>query len=429
MRIGSKCAPDLQRFSIYEKADEVYSQRRANPSSSSFNGRRYGALKREKEECAAALDAARARLNDTTFFGPKSWRSVFQPHLAEWHSTECELLTVPRSILNPDGGFKTKGVTHDYLWKRWIAGKGMGAVASSAPSTLWRLDLAARQRRKSQWEEELSSGLREQCADLMGRYESARETLADLRKDNWRVAISRARVIGCTTTGAAKFKDLLNDADLGVLLVEEAAEVLESHTLTSLQPDMKHIIMIGDHKQLRPKLEHFDLTVASGGGHDFNTSLFERLVAAGVAHGTLEVQHRMRPEICDLIRPTYPALRDAPGTSGRPHVRGLSSDVVFLNHSVPEDSCANASADPSHRANSHEVALVVSTVRYLLQQGHRSDQIVVLTPLSWPAARAPKRAARGKVGHRARRARRGRSRRARARRRRRRRCSDEYESR
>src|SRR5689334_7323706 len=34
----------------------------------------------------------------------------------------------------------------------------------------------------------------------------------------------------------------------------------------------------GDHKQLRPKVESYDLTVQSGKGHTLNVSLFERLV-------------------------------------------------------------------------------------------------------------------------------------------------------
>jgi len=39
----------------------------------------------------------------------------------------------------------------------------------------------------------------------------------------------------------------------GVVLVEEAAEIMEAHVLTSVSLNCKHLIMIGDHKQLRPK--------------------------------------------------------------------------------------------------------------------------------------------------------------------------------
>ena len=46
-----------------------------------------------------------------------------------------------------------------------------------------------------------------------------------------------------------------------VVMVEEAAEVLEAHVLTSLHPQLKHLVLIGDHKQLRPKVECYELSV------------------------------------------------------------------------------------------------------------------------------------------------------------------------
>jgi hypothetical protein len=46
-----------------------------------------------------------------------------------------------------------------------------------------------------------------------------------------------------------------------VVMVEEAAEVLEAHVLTSLRDNAQHLIMIGDYKQLRPKVECYELSV------------------------------------------------------------------------------------------------------------------------------------------------------------------------
>lgn len=53
----------------------------------------------------------------------------------------------------------------------------------------------------------------------------------------------------------------------------------------------------GDHKQLRPKVEQYSLRVESGRGFDLNVSLFERLAKSGYPHATLELQHRMPPEV------------------------------------------------------------------------------------------------------------------------------------
>lgn len=57
--------------------------------------------------------------------------------------------------------------------------------------------------------------------------------------------LRRARVIGMTSTGAAKYKSLYERLDIEVVVVEEAAELLESHVVTALSPSVKHLIMIG----------------------------------------------------------------------------------------------------------------------------------------------------------------------------------------
>lgn len=41
------------------------------------------------------------------------------------------------------------------------------------------------------------------------------------------------------------------------MLVEEAGQVLEAHSLAALVPSIQHMILIGDPKQLRPTLNNF----------------------------------------------------------------------------------------------------------------------------------------------------------------------------
>ena len=60
-----------------------------------------------------------------------------------------------------------------------------------------------------------------------------------------------------TTTGAAIHQQLLNKLEAPVMFVEEAAEVLESNLLACLTPYVKHLVLIGDHKQLKPKVSQF----------------------------------------------------------------------------------------------------------------------------------------------------------------------------
>jgi AAA domain len=246
----------------------------------------------------------------------------------------------------------------------------------------------------------------------------------------------------------------------------QAGELLEAHVITSLTNKTKHLILIGDHKQLRPKVEDYHLQVESRAGYCLNRSLLERLVTQKPAlpSVSLSVQHRMRPEICNLIRPTYPGLKDHYSVYNRPTMRGLAagSSIVFWDHSHCEDNCACHSAGPYNsstvqrgfgssssgsvdyasladtsssrerysscgtssssaayggmysygaqqqhqqrpprytvqqsasaaaaadsviaqhsRSNSYEVDMCVATVKYLLLQGYKLSELVVLTP-------------------------------------------------
>lgn len=94
----------------------------------------------------------------------------------------------------------------------------------------------------------------------------------------------------------------------------------------------------------------------------------------------------MRPEISELIRHlTYPDLTDASRTSGRPDLRGVRDNIVFIDHTQPEDDNRDLADrrdmnSKSSKQNSFEVEMVLKIVRYLIQQGYKTEELVVLTP-------------------------------------------------
>ena len=57
--------------------------------------------------------------------------------------------------------------------------------------------------------------------------------------------LRQVKVIGMTTTGAAKYQDVLQRVKPRVIIVEEAAEVLEAHIISSLNNNCQHLILIG----------------------------------------------------------------------------------------------------------------------------------------------------------------------------------------
>jgi hypothetical protein len=185
----------------------------------------------------------------------------------------------------------------------------------------------------------------------------------------WAKLISEVDVIAMTTTGAAKNRYLLDRVSSRVLIVEEAAEVLESHIITSLSKDTEHLILIGDPLQLRPKVNSYRLAK----DFNFEISLFERLLGNGMACDQLNIQRRMRPSICDLTRLTYPTLRDADFVRSYAPIENLPN-LFFFTHCWPETSDGTES-----KQNEEEAKFIVCFVDLLLNLGHLGSQITILS--------------------------------------------------
>lgn len=280
-----------------------------------------------------------------------------------------------------------KEIDEFYLLDRWLRGKDAGMFQGfvSDFAEIWRMGSDERDALRKTWLAEILDKHIAQIIENGTKYNEALSKVDHCLGERNRRLLAGKRVIGCTTTAAAKYVEDIQSASPDVVIVEEAGEILESHILTALGHETRQLILIGDHKQLRPKA-HFDLSVEKGTGYDLNRSLFERLVLKGYPHGTLSEQHRMRPEISALVRElTYPELTDAARVKNRPNIRGLQDNVVFIDHKYQEDETKDA-YDPREggvtlsKTNSHEATMTLRCVRYLAQQGYGSDQIVVLTP-------------------------------------------------
>lgn len=188
-----------------------------------------------------------------------------------------------------------------------------------------------------------------------------RQVLQALRDEVNVRAYRNVDVIGLTTSGAAKHLALLSALGAGVLLCEEAAEVLEPHLLASISRDTKHVILIGDHLQLRPKVERYELQCDSGKQHRLDLSLFERLVSdQNLRASTLSTQWRMRPDIADIPRTTlYPLLQDAEKVKCYPNVRGVRRNLWFVDHTRTQDGADSGSEMAHTHTHTWEAEMVV----------------------------------------------------------------------
>ena len=209
--------------------------------------------------------------------------------------------------------------------------------------------------------------LRKQAADIANVISSHRA-----RSDA--MLLSSARVIGLTTNGAAKYRKQLKELGSEVLIVEEAAEVREADVVACMTSATKHVILIGDHLQLRPQVGEFHLAQT----YSLDVSLFERFVNMRLPHVTLTTQRRMHPDISSLIRPSiYKDLKDDPSTLNHPDVRGMCHRLFFMTHQVPEDNAGGEVS--SSKINKHEAGIAARLALYLTYHKYKVKDIVILT--------------------------------------------------
>ena len=215
----------------------------------------------------------------------------------------------------------------------------------------------------------------QKCEKKFRKYDELCLEVDKMNKEMDRDVLEKVDIIGMTTTGAAKYQEILHLVKPRIVIVEEAAEVLECHIVSALNAGTQHLILIGDHKQLRPKPNVYELAKK----YRLDVSLFERLILNGHPHVTLTIQHRMRPEIAQLVKPhIYDVLFNHSTVESYSNVKGVSTNLHFINHDEPEHDDIQTQ---SH-SNDHEAKYLVAFCKYLLQQNYTANQITVLVTYS-----------------------------------------------
>ncbi|KAF2104557.1 hypothetical protein NA57DRAFT_63019 [Rhizodiscina lignyota] len=184
------------------------------------------------------------------------------------------------------------------------------------------------------------------------------------------------KLIGLTTTGLSKYRPLISALNPKIVLIEEAAEAIEAPVAVACVPSLQHLILVGDHQQLRPNCS---VTALEGQPFNLNVSLFERMVLNNVGFSMLKRQRRMIPEIRRLLRPIYgESIVDHPlvkNSVHRPPVPGMGGvNSYFFTHEWPESRDENMSS-----CNHMEAEMIVSFYDYLILNGMKGNQITIIT--------------------------------------------------
>ena len=323
-----------------------------------------------------------------TWKSVKTYLEIYHPHHHDELFGDTE-----------DDGFQT--VHHDLgkVLNKWLypkpgaddhQGRKARQISALVLASLQEMSREERQKLHRYWIAEIVGCVQENLRRALKSYTRAKDQLNHCRQEVNLRCLQQAHVVGVTTTGLAKNLDVLRRLRSKVMLCEEAGEVLEAHTITALLPHIEHSILIGDHQQLRPQTQNYELQYENPHGEKYSldVSLFERLVQPNGYWGirlpfsVLEIQRRMHPLIAQLVRNTlYPKLQDHPSVTELPEVFGFRKRLFWLDHQEPEAGTDPSQATSTSHSNDFEIEMTAALVSHLVRQGkYQSEDIAVLTP-------------------------------------------------
>ena len=261
-------------------------------------------------------------------------------------------------------------------------------LLAQATQNIHRIALPNRHRLVDFWTEQIRNETTDKLFEMVKLADDLHQQLTNVHDDVDRRVLQTADVVGVTTTGLARRIATLQHVRCKVVICEEAGEVMEPHMISALLPSVEHFIQIGDHQQLRPQVNNFQLSLESQRGtlYQLDRSQFERLSVGERGRpafpvAQLSVQRRMRPDISTLIRETmYPRLLDHDVTRHLPDVVGMRKNVFWLDHDSVEEG-TQADKHQKSYSNLWEVDMTHALVRHIVRQGiYSSTDIAVLTP-------------------------------------------------
>lgn len=208
--------------------------------------------------------------------------------------------------------------------------------------------------------------------DLNMGWKTIRRLENEIRDD----ILETTQVVCATCIGAGH--QILDGRRFPLVLIDEATQATEPTTLVPLCKGARHVVLVGDHKQLPPTVPSARAEAAG-----LDRSLFERLTLRGLTPMMLTEQFRMHPAIREFPSARFydDRLSDGIEAADRPPAAGFpwpdpAKPVAF----IPVDAVEDESGEGS-KENLEEAHLCLKLVNWLVDAGEvRARDIGIITP-------------------------------------------------
>lgn len=211
----------------------------------------------------------------------------------------------------------------------------------------------------------------------LGRAEAVRPDMHSRMPDalGGNSAIAAADVVLATCVGSGG--DSLSKLIFEMVLIDETAQSTEPSCLVPLTHGCRQLVLVGDHRQLRPTVVSEDAA-----RRGLTLSLFERMVRYGVAPLMLDTQYRMHRSLAEFVSDRFYRSKLHSGTSdgARPLPRGLPWPRLDCSAALVVSTAAEEGMGESKR-NPGEALLIAALLRSALCANElRPSDIGVVTP-------------------------------------------------
>ena len=141
---------------------------------------------------------------------------------------------------------------------------------------------------------------------------------------------------------------------------------------------LKRVVLVGDHNQLPPVVQHMALQQYS----KLEQSMFTRLIRLGVPHVLLDMQGRTRPVISSLYNWRYSRLENLPAVVRDPEYQTANAGFEYPFQLVNVEDFQDRgefAPTPHYYQNLGEAEYVVACYQYMRLLGYPAHKITILS--------------------------------------------------
>ncbi|XP_054753251.2 NFX1-type zinc finger-containing protein 1-like [Lytechinus pictus] len=258
--------------------------------------------------------------------------------------------------------------TRNFVGKQLGSRDKMTESESKKITDIWSLPLEDRWKMYRLWTKKLEARGLQRAVTICKEMEQVCHECQRLHDAVDETILRGASIIGMTASSAAKNQRVLQRINPRIIIIEEAADVLQSVTNVVISSGCQQLVITGENV---PKIDQFQGVRNMSEIHRIHSSLLQQLVDKNYSVYELKRQYRMSPTVSKLSRQLFNYKYDHDQVAIElPSISGIQHNVFLIDH--------HAQTSPA----TYEASLLLELFSYMIGQGFTRRQILILVSFS-----------------------------------------------